>query len=263
MPIRTKIALSRPTEERFRDLDYEVMAQAFSIHNELGNLHDESIYQESLYRRANACDLCPEKELQIYLSHGSFRKDYYLDLCISGEMLYELKTVKSVTSRHEAQLLNYLFLTDLPHGKIINFSPPSIESRYVSTSLERNTRRQFEVDQSGWIPVSDYCDQIRELLTSLIDDWGTHLDFNLYKEALIFSLNLREEPINIFDGTHCVGQRQEAMINGTSILHFTSLRGDQLLYKKHLYRLLKHTSLKQIQWINIAGRKINLISLQQ
>ncbi|MGZ0709218.1 GxxExxY protein [Coraliomargarita sp. W4R53] len=263
MPIQTEITLSKPTEKRFREMDYQVMAEAFSIQNELGNIHDESIYQEALYQRTEQCGLSPNKELQIKLTHENFSKDYYLDLCISGEIIYELKTVERISKTHEAQLLNYLFLADLPFGKIINFRPKSVESRYVSTSLHKTARQQFEFYQNEWIQLSDYCLQIPELLQSLLADWGTHLDLHAYKEALIHLLDLSIEPIKIYDSEICIGKRPELIINDTTILHFTSLRGNLLPYKKQLKRLLDHTSLKHIQWINFAGKKINLISLNK
>ena len=53
----------------------------------------------------------------------SFCKTYYLDLLVGGGAIFELKAVAALAEGHRRQLMHYLFLTDLPHGKLVNLRP--------------------------------------------------------------------------------------------------------------------------------------------
>ncbi|WP_081623780.1 GxxExxY protein [Sediminispirochaeta bajacaliforniensis] len=56
------------------------------------------------------------------ISVGSFRAD----LVIEDRILVELKAVGQVTSGMESQLFNYLKLSHLPVGYLLNFNAPSL-----------------------------------------------------------------------------------------------------------------------------------------
>src|SRR5262249_14532242 len=93
----------------------------------------------------------------------------------------------------EAQLLNYLFLCGSHHGKLINFRPAKVESRFINTTLTQEERRQFTVEMDDW-QERDQTDQVfRENLLSLLEDWGCWLDLTLYTEALIHFAGAKAE----------------------------------------------------------------------
>src|SRR5262245_47499638 len=121
MPIVSPFPL-RPIEQgEFAKLDYQVMRHAFASQNELGRLCDEVIYQNDLAARLQAAGLGPvRKEVPITASHKDFSKTYSLDLLVGDVAIYELKTAASLVPEHDSQLLNYLFLKDSHHGKLIN-----------------------------------------------------------------------------------------------------------------------------------------------
>lgn len=263
MPVETNIQRLQPTEERFQALDYKVMAQAFSIHNTLGKLHDESVYQTALTQRCSELSLNPIRELPLKVTHGTFSKYYYLDICVNGEAIYELKTVDRISTSHASQLLNYLFLSELPYGKIINFRNQSVESRFVSTYLTPSDRRNFKTNTEEWTARSRQCESIPNLIESLLEDWGTHLDIHLYREAIQHLLNLnKQSTINIYDKGILIGTRNETLLSPETSLHISSIKESLTPYRNHLLRLFSHTELKYIQWINFAGSEISLLSLE-
>jgi GxxExxY protein len=49
-----------------------------------------------------------------------------LDLLVNGCLLVEVKAVETVHPVHNAQLLSYMKLLDLPLGLIINFHEPKL-----------------------------------------------------------------------------------------------------------------------------------------
>ena len=118
------------------------------------------------------------------MSHLDFTKTYSLDL-VAGNALYELKTVAGFNSEHQAQLLNYLFLLDLPRGKLLNFRPPKVQGRIHANSLTLEDRRGFRSDSSRWERLSDDCCTLRDAMCELLADWGAFLSMKLYEQALV------------------------------------------------------------------------------
>jgi GxxExxY protein len=137
-------------QKDFARLDYEVMRHAFECQRELGRLCDEVIYQSDLALRLQTAGLLVRKEVPVTVSHRDFAKTYSLDLVVANAGIYELKTARALTGEHEAQLLNYLFLCGSQRGKLINFRPARVQSRFINTSLTQEERRQFELETNGW-----------------------------------------------------------------------------------------------------------------
>ena len=65
--------------------------------------------------------------LRIKYKDELLRKEYIADLICDGPVLVELKAMDQLTSREEAQLLNYLKATGIKVGVLINFGRPKLE----------------------------------------------------------------------------------------------------------------------------------------
>ena len=58
--------------------------------------------------------------------------DFYADILVENLVIIELKTVKSIGTDHEAQLINYLKATNKRVGLLVNFGKPKLEwKRFV------------------------------------------------------------------------------------------------------------------------------------
>ena len=66
---------------------------------------DEKIYQADLAARLGQA----RREMPVVVSFQSLTKTNELDLVVAERASYELKSVTSLTSGHEAQLLNHCF----------------------------------------------------------------------------------------------------------------------------------------------------------
>ncbi|HEY5910494.1 MAG TPA: GxxExxY protein [Verrucomicrobiae bacterium] len=170
-------------------MDYEVMRCAFESQNELGRLCDEIIYRNDLAARLQAAGLIPvHKEVPITVKHRDFAKTYRMDLVVGNTGVYELKTEARLAVDHEAQLLNYLFLCGASHGKLVNFRPPQVESRFVNSMLNPGRRKQFDVDTRRWRDLDGGSLILRISLLEMLQDWGNSLELSLYTEAVIHFL---------------------------------------------------------------------------
>ena len=108
----------------FAQLGYDVMAAAFEVYNDLGGGLSEEIYQESFERElaAHRIAFTAQPELTVFYKGALLNKRLKPDLIIAGEIIIELKAVKTLAEEHEAQLLNYLRVTRKPVGYLINFA---------------------------------------------------------------------------------------------------------------------------------------------
>ena len=138
------------SRNQFHEVDHIVMRHAFDIQNELGRLCNETIYQTELIRRCAASGLATISEGKIIVSLDSFRKSYYVDAVIASGAVYELKAVCDLMGNHESQLLNYLFLANLAHGKLINFASPSVQHRFVTTTIDAKQRFSFSINENNY-----------------------------------------------------------------------------------------------------------------
>lgn len=244
-----KHPVSRFSEKEFHQLDYQIMSLAFDLHNSMGNLWDENDYKEKLLNKCQESGLDTYSEVPIKITHKNFSKSYFIDLLINGAV-YELKAVTSIASPHETQTLNYLFLTDTHHGKIINFRPDSLKWRFVSTSLSAAERKRYNLTATEWNPCKANS-QLPDLVTELLNDWGAYLEIQLYKEAILFFMGLPPE-------THAYRFNP---LTSDSALHITGLSRNKFTYMKHLQKYLNTSAFQQVDWINFDQNQIEIRTL--
>ena len=80
MPICVGAEIRRMKDEEFKARVYEVMGHVFDVHNELGRLFQEKIYQrEVAFRVPDA-----KREVPVEVRFDGFSKTYYLDLLVDG-----------------------------------------------------------------------------------------------------------------------------------------------------------------------------------
>ena len=266
MPIKCNLELSAKTQDHFHAIDKVVMRHSFDIHNSLGRFLDESIYQEELRQRCLKSGLNAHSELEIQVSHADFRKSYFLDLLIEKSFIYELKAAVSLNTSHAKQLINYLLLTDLKHGKIINFRPQSLESQFASTRLSRGERTVFQFHDESSAKQGSPIHRLKDTLCELLGDWGTFLEINLYREALLFLMTDKVDPLQdieiIIDG-RIIGSQKMCMLSPESGWHLSATKHHHHSYEAHIRRMLHHTPLESIHWINFNNHQVTLKTLEK
>jgi GxxExxY protein len=263
MPISGESDIFFVPQEPFSKIDYEVMGAAFAAHNELGRLFDEAHYAHFMRDHLTAGGHHVAHEYKISITFEDFQKNYYVDLLINNAVPYELKVVDEINRKHEAQALNYLYLCDLSHGKIINFRNPSVESRFISTTLRRQDRAQFEIEDSDWKECGSL--QIKEILRQLLDDWGTHLSLEIYRQALAHfccQQELSEQPLDIKTRSGHTGNIYLHRIDRGTFLYLTSNASHLPDHEKHLRKILEMTNQSGAQWIHFDKTHICLRTIR-
>lgn len=89
---------------------------------------------EGFYCDALEVELClrqipfeAQRPIQLEYKSRVLRGVYKLDFVCFGEVIVEVKAVSAMTPADEAQLLNYLAMTRLRRGLLINFGAKSLE----------------------------------------------------------------------------------------------------------------------------------------
>lgn len=259
MPIKISKKVTAISYDKYHLLDYEVMSIVFSIHKKLGRFWNEKIYQNELaYRCKKAGFDDVSTEVGIHVSYKTFLKVYYIDLLVNN-IIYELKTVQTLSSEHERQTINYLMLTGLKHAKLINFRPPSVQSRFVSTNIAPTKRYDFTIIDDQWLDLNEDSVWLKDILKSLVDEWGIFLEINIFYDAITHFRGGKEKvlkKIEVKDGLRVLGEQKVHLLSPDITFKITALTKDDDYYETQLYHFMHHTLLKAIHWINFNHDKV-------
>jgi GxxExxY protein len=118
-----------------KDLVFQIVGCSMEVLNELGHGLREKTYERAL---------CVEFRLQeirfsqqaIYPVHYKGEKidDYIPDLIVEGRVVVDTKTIESIGDDEAGQMLNYLRITGLKVGLLINFKHSKLQWKRVILS---------------------------------------------------------------------------------------------------------------------------------
>jgi GxxExxY protein len=110
--------------ERDTELTGKVIGLALEVHKELGPGLLESAYEKCLAYELTYHGIQHELQKPLPLRYKKVDIDcgYRLDFLVEGNLIVELKSVESLKKIHEAQLLTYMKLAEIPLGLLINFN---------------------------------------------------------------------------------------------------------------------------------------------
>jgi len=107
---------------KHKKLSEAIIAAAYNVHNELGHGFLEKVYKNALAIELEESGLKCSLESPLKVSYrGRTVGDYYADIIVEDKIIVEVKAVTKLDSVHEVQLVNYLKVTGLNVGLLINF----------------------------------------------------------------------------------------------------------------------------------------------
>ena len=261
MGIKYKRHIVPKSQDEFHSIDGIVTGFAFEIHNEIGRFCDEKIYQKILAEKCLNASIRVDREVEVVLTYKNFTKMYKLDLLVDNGIVYELKTVEVLNESHKQQLINYLLLTGIKHGKLLNFRPASVEMQFVSTTLTNEDRYNYSINTKECTIMTDKCGNLISILSELLSEWGVFLDYRLFTEALVHFLGGIEKiicPVKIYFNNKIVGEQKMTLLNDTTAFHLSGISKAFKSYENNIIRLIQHTQITTVQWINFNKRNITI-----
>ena len=113
----------------YKDLTGKIIGLAMEVHRQLGCGFLEALYQEAFeYElKLNRINFVSQKPHRVAYKDIILRHPYIPDLIVEGKIVLDLKAIREIGAIEEAQIINYLKITMVPVGLIINFGSRSLE----------------------------------------------------------------------------------------------------------------------------------------
>lgn len=122
----------------FREEAYRIVGACLAVHKDKGNGFAEPVYQDALEveLELSGIPFDAQRNYQIHYRGRPLKHSYTPDILCFDQIIVELKAAKSLTAEHRAQVMNYLKVTGLQLGLLVNFgSHPRLEwERIVLTA---------------------------------------------------------------------------------------------------------------------------------
>ena len=120
-----------------------IIGSAFDVLNEIGHGFHEKPYENSLvveFKYRNISFLQQPRYPILY--RGVKVSEYIPDLIAFELVIVDTKVIERITDLEIGQMLNYLRITGLPVGLILNFKNPRLEFRRVVATTQKFIRRK-------------------------------------------------------------------------------------------------------------------------
>lgn len=107
----------------YKDEVYAIIGAAIEVHKQLGSGFLEAIYQEAMQieLESRSIPFKSQKELQVFYKGQLLKKEYLADFVCYEKIIVEIKALYHLTGLEESQLINYLKVSGLRLGLLINF----------------------------------------------------------------------------------------------------------------------------------------------
>ena len=108
---------------------YAVIGAAIEVHRILGSGFLEGVYQDAMTVELSSRSIPFQKEVDLPVLYKGVTLDhsYRADFICFDDVLVELKALDDLTSNEEAQIINYLKITRLKRGLLINFGQRQLQ----------------------------------------------------------------------------------------------------------------------------------------
>lgn len=108
----------------FSEITNKIICCYYSVYNKLGYGFLEKVYEKALHIELQKMGLKAQWQYPISVFYdGEVIGEYFADLFVNETVIVEIKSAKSISAEHEAQLLNYLKATRIKVGLLMNFGP--------------------------------------------------------------------------------------------------------------------------------------------
>jgi GxxExxY protein len=111
------------TKTYLKDLVYRVNGAAIEVHKALGPGLLESVYHKCLKKELLLRNISFESEIWVPVNYKGISMDAELrcDFFIENILVLEIKAIDILSPIHEAQILSYMRLLNVPLGLLLNF----------------------------------------------------------------------------------------------------------------------------------------------
>ncbi|PYI71272.1 MAG: GxxExxY protein [Verrucomicrobia bacterium] len=114
----------------FDELSRSVIGCGLEVHRNLGPGLLESTYRQCLACELSHAGVLFQMEVPLPVRYKDILLDcgYRIDLLVRGELIVEIKSVEALPPIHQAQILTYMRLANVPIELLINFNVTRLQT---------------------------------------------------------------------------------------------------------------------------------------
>jgi GxxExxY protein len=138
------LRIGSPLPDSLEALLERTIGCCIAVHRELGAGLPEHAYAKALSLELTVAGIPLEREKRYPLHYrNQFLCDVYLDFVIADSLVVEIKAVEHLAEIHHSQTLNYMRVSRLRAGLLINFSVPVLKAGIRRKILRKETSCVF------------------------------------------------------------------------------------------------------------------------
>jgi len=124
------------SELLYKEEVFKLVGFCMEVHRELGKGQDEVLYKDALVVELQCAKIHFARELDYEVTYKGMvlPHHYRADFIVWNKILFEAKAVERLTEAHVKQVLNYLAVSKLELGLLVNFGGDSLEWKRVIRS---------------------------------------------------------------------------------------------------------------------------------
>lgn len=117
----------------YKEDTFKIIGICMEVHNQLGKGFSEVVYSDALEIEFidNNIKYSKEQKFNISYKGNILSHKYRADFIINDTIILEIKAIQCLTSSHVKQTLNYLAVSKLKIGLLINFGEDSLKYKRV------------------------------------------------------------------------------------------------------------------------------------
>ena len=116
----------------YPELSNKLLGLALQLHKEMGCGFREKVYQDAyeVLLKENKINYEREKHIDLMFHGVKLEHDFFYDFLIDDKIGVELKAVTEIMGEFEAQIINYLHVSNHKLGLLLNFGSTSLDYRW-------------------------------------------------------------------------------------------------------------------------------------
>lgn len=127
----------------FQEETYRIIGKCMEVHKYFGGKgFSEVVYKDALEHEFKIASIFYEREKKYEISYkGIILPHYYFaDFVVFGNVMLEVKSQREIIDEHHQQTLNYLAVSKLKIGLIVNFGEESLKFKRLILSGKQSAK---------------------------------------------------------------------------------------------------------------------------
>ena len=116
------------SDQLYKEESFKIIGFCMEVHRELGKGQDEVIYKDALEIECRRCSVpyARQRKYKVHYKGVVLPHFYFADFVVFDKILFEAKACERLTEAHVKQVLNYLAVSGLKLGLLVNFGEDSL-----------------------------------------------------------------------------------------------------------------------------------------